>query len=307
MQQIVVKPPAAAARVPVSMSSLYSWPGSRRWTCRSIRPGTTHRSLTSMIRAADQAAPDLDDPAVLRSGRRPPDPRDAGAAGSNTRPPRKHQIPADPSRPGLTMLGLCMRDMPTAGIVDHRRRDPEREIRRGERGVPDRGVAQPRRRPPPHHGRSPTCCDDIAAGRDRLPRRASTTCSPPAASARPTTTSRSRRSPTASASAVDAPSGARGQGPRATGRTSSPTRTSASPTSRPAAELVYGSDQIWPVVCFTNVYILPGVPALFRRKFVDIRDRLRATPVWAARLYVNRRGRRPRARARPRRRRAPAR
>jgi len=53
------------------------------------------------------------------------------------------------------------------------------------------------------------------------------------------------------------------------------------------SELVYGKDQIWPVVCFKNVYILPGVPSLFRRKFVDIRDRFRAVPVWAARLYVD--------------------
>jgi molybdenum cofactor synthesis domain-containing protein len=53
------------------------------------------------------------------------------------------------------------------------------------------------------------------------------------------------------------------------------------------SELVYGKDQIWPVVCFRNVYILPGVPALFRRKFVDIRDRFRAVPVTAARLYVD--------------------
>jgi FAD synthetase len=53
------------------------------------------------------------------------------------------------------------------------------------------------------------------------------------------------------------------------------------------SELVYGKDQVWPVVCYRNVYILPGVPALFRRKFIDIRDRFRATPVTAARLYVD--------------------
>jgi len=51
--------------------------------------------------------------------------------------------------------------------------------------------------------------------------------------------------------------------------------------------LVYGKDHVWPVLCFKNVYILPGVPTLFRRKFVDIRDRFRSTPVWAARIYVN--------------------
>lgn len=53
------------------------------------------------------------------------------------------------------------------------------------------------------------------------------------------------------------------------------------------AVLVYGKDQIWPVVSYKNVYILPGVPTLFRRKFVDIRDRFRAAPVTAARLYID--------------------
>ncbi len=56
------------------------------------------------------------------------------------------------------------------------------------------------------------------------------------------------------------------------------------------SELVYGADpaaQIWPVVRYRNVYILPGVPALFRRKFVEIRDRFRAEPVTAARLYLD--------------------
>ncbi|MBA3393158.1 MAG: competence/damage-inducible protein A [Deltaproteobacteria bacterium] len=52
-------------------------------------------------------------------------------------------------------------------------------------------------------------------------------------------------------------------------------------------ELVYGKDQIWPVVAYQNVYILPGVPALFRRKFVDIRDRFRAEPVTVARVYID--------------------
>lgn len=53
------------------------------------------------------------------------------------------------------------------------------------------------------------------------------------------------------------------------------------------AELVYGKDQVWPVVCMTNVYILPGVPALFRRKFVDIRDRFRTEAVTIARVYID--------------------
>lgn len=53
------------------------------------------------------------------------------------------------------------------------------------------------------------------------------------------------------------------------------------------AELVYGKDLIWPVVAVNNVYILPGVPSLFRRKFVDIRDRFRTEPVTVARVYVD--------------------
>ena len=53
------------------------------------------------------------------------------------------------------------------------------------------------------------------------------------------------------------------------------------------AELVYGKDQVWPVVAYRNVYILPGVPTLFRRKFVDIRDRFRAEPMTVARIYLD--------------------
>ena len=39
--QTVVKPPRAAAAVPVAIVSLYSKPGSRRWVCRSTNPGAT--------------------------------------------------------------------------------------------------------------------------------------------------------------------------------------------------------------------------------------------------------------------------
>jgi molybdenum cofactor synthesis domain-containing protein len=53
------------------------------------------------------------------------------------------------------------------------------------------------------------------------------------------------------------------------------------------ATLVYGRDPVWPVVSLANVYILPGIPALFKRKFVDIRDRFRATPVTVARAYLD--------------------
>lgn len=52
------------------------------------------------------------------------------------------------------------------------------------------------------------------------------------------------------------------------------------------ARLVFGKDHVWPVVAYENVYIMPGVPALFRRKFVDIRDQFRAHAVTAARIYT---------------------
>lgn len=57
------------------------------------------------------------------------------------------------------------------------------------------------------------------------------------------------------------------------------------------AELVPGPEGTdtarWPVVCYRNVYILPGVPRLFRQKFIDIRERFRASPTIGARLYVD--------------------
>jgi molybdenum cofactor synthesis domain-containing protein len=51
-------------------------------------------------------------------------------------------------------------------------------------------------------------------------------------------------------------------------------------------ELVYGADPVWPVIRCRNVYILPGVPALFRRKFLAVRDRFQARPFHTGRLYV---------------------
>jgi FAD synthetase len=51
-------------------------------------------------------------------------------------------------------------------------------------------------------------------------------------------------------------------------------------------ELVYGEDPVWPTICYRNVYILPGVPALFRRKFLAIRERFRSRPFHTARVYV---------------------
>src|ERR1700722_10083079 len=59
MQQTAVKPPRAAERVPVSMVSDISWPGSRRWQCRSINPGATIFPFASKTSAsgAEMSAP----------------------------------------------------------------------------------------------------------------------------------------------------------------------------------------------------------------------------------------------------------
>ena len=44
MQHTEVNPPAAAAAVPEAIVSLYVCPGSRKWTCRSMKPGATSLS-----------------------------------------------------------------------------------------------------------------------------------------------------------------------------------------------------------------------------------------------------------------------
>ena len=42
----------------------------------------------------------------------------------------------------------------------------------------------------------------------------------------------------------------------------------------------------WPVTSFGNVYILPGVPPIFRRKFDAIKERFRVLPFFARRVYL---------------------
>lgn len=53
------------------------------------------------------------------------------------------------------------------------------------------------------------------------------------------------------------------------------------------ADLVEGGDGRWPVVCYRNVYILPGVPTLFRKKFLDIQERFRCPPILVARVFLS--------------------
>jgi molybdopterin-biosynthesis enzyme MoeA-like protein len=41
----------------------------------------------------------------------------------------------------------------------------------------------------------------------------------------------------------------------------------------------------WPVIAVANVFILPGIPAIFRRQFASIRELFRAHPIYAGALY----------------------
>jgi FAD synthetase len=51
------------------------------------------------------------------------------------------------------------------------------------------------------------------------------------------------------------------------------------------AEMIAADAPSWPVTSFRNVYILPGVPVIFRRKFAAIRERFRVAPFYTRRVY----------------------
>ena len=46
-----------------------------------------------------------------------------------------------------------------------------------------------------------------------------------------------------------------------------------------------GPGAVWPVVVVRNVWILPGVPSIFRRKFEAVRELFRASPIFGRALY----------------------
>ena len=52
------------------------------------------------------------------------------------------------------------------------------------------------------------------------------------------------------------------------------------------SELIRAAGLRWPVLATENVYVLPGVPELFRSKFEAIRDRFRAEPFHARAIYT---------------------
>ncbi|MGE0883885.1 MAG: competence/damage-inducible protein A [Blastocatellales bacterium] len=52
------------------------------------------------------------------------------------------------------------------------------------------------------------------------------------------------------------------------------------------AELIEMPDWRWPVLVCGNVYILPGVPELFSKKFLAIRERFRVEPFFSKAFYT---------------------
>lgn len=55
------------------------------------------------------------------------------------------------------------------------------------------------------------------------------------------------------------------------------------------AQLVDAGDLWFPVVIVENVYVLPGIPELLRKKFESVRERFRGVPVLLKRVFVKRR------------------
>jgi FAD synthetase len=52
------------------------------------------------------------------------------------------------------------------------------------------------------------------------------------------------------------------------------------------SELIKDEAMRWPVLATKNVYVLPGVPELFRKKFEAIRERFRAEPFHVRMIYT---------------------
>ncbi|HKP13021.1 MAG TPA: molybdopterin-binding protein, partial [Blastocatellia bacterium] len=52
------------------------------------------------------------------------------------------------------------------------------------------------------------------------------------------------------------------------------------------SSLLYDDGMRWPVLATENVFVLPGVPELFRSKFEAIRERFRAAPFFVATVFT---------------------
>src|SRR5580658_9418501 len=84
MQTTVVKPPAAAALEPVNIVSLWVWPGSRKWTWMSTRPGDATSPRASIFLALFRLAAGRRATNLPSSAKRSPT-ESRFAAGSMTR------------------------------------------------------------------------------------------------------------------------------------------------------------------------------------------------------------------------------
>jgi molybdopterin-biosynthesis enzyme MoeA-like protein len=52
------------------------------------------------------------------------------------------------------------------------------------------------------------------------------------------------------------------------------------------AQLLGGDALLFPLITFRNLYIFPGVPQIFRRKFEAVKERFRAAPYFLNKVYL---------------------
>ena len=53
------------------------------------------------------------------------------------------------------------------------------------------------------------------------------------------------------------------------------------------AELMAGEELAFPAVVVRNIYVLPGVPEIFRQKFGALRERFRESPFYLCSVFIN--------------------
>ena len=53
------------------------------------------------------------------------------------------------------------------------------------------------------------------------------------------------------------------------------------------AELMAGEELAFPAVVVRNIYVLPGVPEIFRQKFDALRERFRESPFYLCSVFIN--------------------
>jgi len=53
------------------------------------------------------------------------------------------------------------------------------------------------------------------------------------------------------------------------------------------ADLIAGDEMVFPAVVARNIYVLPGVPEIFRQKFEALKERFRESPFYLSSVFVN--------------------